>query len=230
MPFIDVPKPTGEPQTCRQRLIDGAKPRSPLHICRECPAGGTKRSGARIGTACSPFRIINEMPTPVLATKLFVPARRSRLVARPRLFQQLNAALVPGCKLTLVSAPAGFGKSTLVSDWIAHCAQHQPSTRAAWLSLDEGDNDPSRLLTHLVVALHGIDADIGSDALHLLHNAPTLQVEPTLTALINDVTRASEQTLLVLVLDDYHVIEARSAHEAVTFLVEPSVTAPPRRG
>ncbi|MDQ3531114.1 MAG: LuxR C-terminal-related transcriptional regulator [Actinomycetota bacterium] len=159
------------------------------------------------------------MPTPVLATKLFVPARRSRLVARPRLIQQLNAALVPGCKLTLVSAPAGFGKTTLVSDWIAHCAQYQPSTRAAWLSLDEGDNDPSRLLTHLVVALHGIDADIGSDALHLLHNAPTLQVEPILTALINDVTRASEQTLLVLVLDDYHVIEA-PAHEAVTFLVD----------
>ncbi|MPZ92909.1 MAG: helix-turn-helix transcriptional regulator [Actinobacteria bacterium] len=158
------------------------------------------------------------MPTPVLATKLFVPARRPRLVERSRLIQRLDAALVRGCKLMLISAPAGFGKTTLVSDWIAHSTQRQPSTRVAWLSLDDGDNDPSRLLTHLVAALHGIDADIGSEALHLLHNAQTVPIEPTLTTLINDVTRASGHILLVL--DDYHVIEARPVHEAVIFLLD----------
>jgi LuxR family transcriptional regulator, maltose regulon positive regulatory protein len=202
-----------------------ADPNRPCGTGGDCAGTRTRGFDIREGGALAVSRATGagwsyhrEMPTPVLATKLFVPARRPRLVARSRLIQQLDAALVPSCKLTLISAPAGFGKTTLVSDWIAHSTQRQPSTRVAWLSLDNGDNDPSRLLTHLVAALHGIDADIGSEALHLLHNAQTVPIEPTLTTLINDVTRASAHILLVL--DDYHVIEARPVHEAVTFLLD----------
>jgi len=93
----------------------------------------------------------------------------------------LDAAVVAGCKLTLISAPAGFGKTTLVRDWIAHTQQRQASTGVAWMSFDDGDNDPTRLLTHLVAALHGIDAGIDSEVVHLLQDAQTVSVEPTLT-------------------------------------------------
>ena len=159
-----------------------------------------------------------QMPTTVLATKLFAPARRPLLVARPRLIERLDAALEPGRKLSLISAPAGFGKTTLISDWIERSVLRQPSTRVAWLSLDDGDNDLPRLLTHVVAALQAIDADIGSEALDLLGIAPALRVEAALTALINDVARTAGPS--VLVLDDYHVIDAASVHEAMTFLLD----------
>ena len=158
-----------------------------------------------------------QMPTTVLATKLFVPARRPLLVARPRLIERLDGALEPGRKLLLISAPAGFGKTTLITDWIQQSAR-QPSTWVAWLSLDDGDNDLPRLLAHVIAALQGIDADIGSEALDLLGSPPELQVEAGLTALINDVARTAGPS--VLVLDDYHVIGAASVHEALTFLLD----------
>ena len=88
------------------------------------------------------------MPTPVLATKLHIPQPRPRAVLRPRLVERLNAGLAPGCRLTLISASAGFGKTTLVSEWIAHCGRP-----VAWLSLDEDDSEPTRFLTYLVAAL-----------------------------------------------------------------------------
>ncbi len=157
------------------------------------------------------------MPTTVLATKLFAPAGRPRLVARPRLIERLDAALEPGHKLSLISAPAGFGKTTLVSDWIDQTVLRQRSTRFAWLSLDDGDNELPRLLTHLVAALKGIDADIGSVAMDLLDLTPA-SVQASLTELINDVARTTEP--IVLVLDDYHVIDSGSVHEAMTFLLD----------
>ena len=90
--------------------------------------------------------------TPVLATKLFAPARRPQLVARPRLAEQLHTTLDASHRLTLVSAPAGFGKTTLLSDWLTQLDQRQAHTLVAWLSLDDGDNDLTRALTHLVGA------------------------------------------------------------------------------
>jgi len=156
-----------------------------------------------------------QMPTTVLATKLFVPARRPQLVARPRLIDRLDGALEPRRKLSLISAPAGFGKTTLVTDWIQRSVRRQPSTRVAWLSLDAGDNDLPRLLAHVIAALQGIDADIGSEALDLLGIPPELRVEAALTALINDVARTAGP--IVLVLDDYHVIGTASVHEALAF-------------
>jgi LuxR family maltose regulon positive regulatory protein len=156
------------------------------------------------------------MPTTVLSIKLFAP-RRLGLVARPRLIDKLNAALDPRGRLSLISAPSGFGKTTLVADWIDQCVRHDPATRIAWLSLDQGDNDLPRLLTHLVAALQGVDQDIGTETLKLVQSAPA-EVTDTLIALVNDVARSAGR--IVLVLDDYHVIEVRPVHEAVTFLLD----------
>ncbi len=91
------------------------------------------------------------MTLPLLTTKLYIPPIRPELVSRPRLIERLNAALYH--KLTLISAPAGFGKTTLISDWVAGC---EPRTQAAWLSLDEGDNDLTRFLAYLVAALQAL--------------------------------------------------------------------------
>jgi LuxR family maltose regulon positive regulatory protein len=158
-------------------------------------------------------------PTPVLATKLFAPTRRAQVVARPRLVERLDATLEAGHRLTLVSAPAGFGKTALLGDWLTHLEQSRPNVGLAWLSLDDGDNDLARLLTHLVAALHGVDLDIDGAHVESLHTAPA---SAALTALVNDVTRAGERTpdkRWILVLDDYHVIEATDVHDAVTFLL-----------
>jgi LuxR family maltose regulon positive regulatory protein len=91
------------------------------------------------------------MPISILATKLYIPPPRAKIVLRPRLIEWLNEWLAVGSKLTLISASAGFGKTTLISDWIAGCGQ--PVT---WLSLDEGDNDPTHFLAYVVAALQAI--------------------------------------------------------------------------
>src|ERR1700687_5186074 len=101
------------------------------------------------------------MPTPILATKLHIPIPRPKVVLRPRLIERLNDGLHG--KLTLISAPAGFGKTTLVSEWLASCERP-----AAWLSLDEGDSDPARFLTYLVAALQTLAAIIGEGVLGVL--------------------------------------------------------------
>jgi LuxR family maltose regulon positive regulatory protein len=160
------------------------------------------------------------VPTPVLATKLFAPARRPRLVARPRLTEQLDVTVEAGHRLTLVSAPAGFGKTTLLGDWLAHLDERHAGVGVAWLSLDEADNDLARLLAHLLAALHSVDLDVGPSLVESLGTAPASAV---LTALVNDVTGAGERTPFkrwVLVLDDYHSIDAPDVHDAVTFLVD----------
>jgi LuxR family transcriptional regulator, maltose regulon positive regulatory protein len=158
--------------------------------------------------------------TPVLATKLFVPARRPQLVARPRLTGQLDTTLHAGHRLTLVSAPAGFGKTTALSDWLAHLAQREPPTRVGWLSLDDADNDLTRLMAHVVASLNRVGLGVGPDVLESLHAAST---SAALTALVNAVTRAGEHAPgeeWVLVLDDYHTIGAPDVHEAVAFLLD----------
>ena len=159
------------------------------------------------------------MTTPVLATKLFVPARRGRPVARRRLVEQLAATLDPDHRLTLVSAPAGFGKTTLLTGWLAGLADQEPRVRAGWLSLDAGDNDLVRFLTHVVAALEGAGLEIGAGPEAVDAAAPSA----VLTALVNQVARAGGHAPAgswVLVLDDYHVIEAAEVHEAVTFLLD----------
>ncbi|NIP14238.1 MAG: AAA family ATPase, partial [Pseudomonadales bacterium] len=156
------------------------------------------------------------MIAPLLKTKFYVPPPRPNLVSRPRLIQRLDRGLRLGHRITLVSAPAGFGKTTLLSEWIA--SSERP---VAWVSLDEGDNDAVRFLTYLVGALQGVDEAIGQSVEGILQSpqlpsaetAPTdraVWVEAPTAALIGDVTAAS--TALVLVLDDYHLISAAPVH------------------
>jgi len=156
----------------------------------------------------------------VLATKLFVPTRRPELVARLSLTERLNNALVAGRKLTLVSAPAGFGKTTLLGDWLIGLERRASEMRAGWLSLDDGDNDLPRLLTHLVAALVRAGLDLRATSRALQSSSP---LPDTLTALVNEFASAGEQTpdrQWVLVLDDYHVIETPDVHEAMAFLLD----------
>ncbi len=159
------------------------------------------------------------MSTPVLATKLFAPTPRARLVARRRLLAQLDTSLEAHHRLTLVSAPAGFGKTTLLGDWLSHLDETTEAVRVAWLSLDEGDNDPSRFLTHVVAALH----QAGMQSLGGLLDATASPGIGELTALVNQAAEEcarSPETRWVLVLDDFHVINAQEVHQASEFLLE----------
>ncbi len=151
------------------------------------------------------------MSTPILATKLYVPPPRPHVVVRPRLIERLNEGLHH--KLTLISAPAGFGKTTLVSEWLAGCGRP-----AAWLSLDEGDSDPTRFLTYFVAALQTLAANIGAGVVEALQSPQPSPTESLLTALLNAITTISDH--FVLVLDDYHVLDAKPVDQALTFLLE----------
>ncbi len=151
------------------------------------------------------------MALPLLQTKLFVPPTQPSLVPRPRLLDKLSEGLYR--KLTLISAPAGFGKTTLVSTWVA--GLERPT---AWLSLDEGDNDPARFLTYLVAALQTIAAPIGLGVLGVLQSPQPPPVQTVLTALLNDISTVPDP--FTLVLDDYHVIDAKAIDTALAFLLE----------
>jgi LuxR family maltose regulon positive regulatory protein len=151
------------------------------------------------------------MTTALLTTKLHIPPVRSELVPRPRLIERLNAGLQR--KLTLISAPAGFGKTTLVSDWVRHI-----DLAVAWLSLDGGDNDPARFLAYFVAALQTVDKSIGADVLEALRAAQALPLEGQVTALINQISALPHG--LVLVLDDYHLITGETIHNALAFLLD----------
>ena len=121
------------------------------------------------------------MNIPILSTKLYIPLPRPNVVLRPRLIERLNEGL--DRKLTLISAPAGFGKTTLVSEWVAACDRP-----VAWLSLDEGDNDPTRFLTYLVAALQTIAPNIGEGVLSALKSPQPPPTESILTALLNEIS------------------------------------------
>jgi LuxR family maltose regulon positive regulatory protein len=160
------------------------------------------------------------MATPLLTTKLYIPPTRPELVPRPRLIERLNAGLHR--KLTLVSAPAGSGKTTLLSEWINQSPiPNTQSPKFAWLSLDEGDNDPARFLAYLVAALQTIEGNVGQGVLAALQSPGPVNVEPVLTALLNEIAglpdNPSTKPVLslskgsgrgfTLVLDDYHMNE-----------------------
>src|SRR2546421_9015813 len=152
-----------------------------------------------------------EKVTPILATKLYLPRLRPNVVSRPRLIERLNEGLHR--KLTLIAAPAGFGKTTLASAWVVGC-----NRQVAWLSLDEGDSDPTRFLTYLVAALRTIAPTLGEGVLGALQSPQPPPPEAMLTALLNDLTTIRDQ--FVLVLDDYHVLDAKAVDYALSYLVE----------
>ena len=150
----------------------------------------------------------------LLATKRFVPLRRGNLVSRPRLLAQLDQGT--GTPLTLVAAPAGSGKTTLLADWLATPQASQRVT--AWLSLDPGDNDPVRFWTYVITSLQKTGATIDERVLTLLQTHQPPAFESVLTSLINDLAAAHHDVMLVL--DDYHVIQNQTIHEALAFLLE----------
>src|SRR6185436_9181231 len=121
------------------------------------------------------------MSVQILATKLYIPLPRPKVVSRLRLIERLEEGLHH--KLTLISAPAGFGKTTLLSEWVAGCER-----RVAWLSLDEGDNDPRRFLAYLVAAFQTIAASMGNGVLRILQLPQLPPTEAILTGLLNEVT------------------------------------------
>lgn len=172
------------------------------------------------------------MSTLLLSTKLYIPPVRPQLVPRPRLIERLGEVLHHTTGVTLVSAPAGFGKTTLVAEWLRQLKDEgggmkdekkklQPY-QAAWLSLDEGDNDPTRFFTYLVAALQQIDSRIGPTVQEMLQagGPQLLSSESLVTILINDVVAYCGEGRLILVLDDYHLIEAEAVHHALTFLLD----------
>ncbi|MEC5199862.1 LuxR family maltose regulon positive regulatory protein [Arthrobacter sp. PL16] len=149
----------------------------------------------------------------ILATKLFVPSPRSTALPRGRLIEQLTRGRESGRGLTLVSAPAGFGKTTLFSEWIAQLRRQDPQLRIAWLSLDSSDNDPVRFLGYLAAAIHPLNTSSFPDDRDV-----RLSAEATLTSLLNDLSRDPEP--MILFLDDVQVVENPSVRDAIAFLLD----------
>ena len=194
------------------------------------------------------------MATPMLTTKLYIPPVRPELVSRPRLIERLNAALVLDPlswgqrtqgdkyrglhrKLTVISAPAGFGKTTLLSEWASDFRfpisdfglggedisienrKSKIQNRVAWVSLDKGDNDPARFWAYFIAALQTIQADMGEAALAMLQSPQPPPIETLLTSLINEIAEIANP--FALILDDYHLlIEAQPIHDALAFLLD----------
>jgi ATP/maltotriose-dependent transcriptional regulator MalT len=150
----------------------------------------------------------------LVSTKLRPSQTRLRLVARPRLIARLERDA--GRKLTLISAPAGFGKTTLLVEWSREVAGDEGSV--AWLSLDEGDNDPTRFLTYLVAALRSVEEDIGAGVLSALRSPEQPHIETITAALINELAALPGEPSLIL--DDYHVIDSEPVHRILTYLLE----------
>lgn len=151
------------------------------------------------------------MLTPILATKLYIPPARPKGVVRERLLGLLDAGLRR--KLTLISAPAGFGKTSLVSEWLMRC-----QTPCAWLSLDEMDNHPPRFLAYLITSLRGLFPHIGEGVLSALQAPQPPPTEIILTGLLNEISAINHHFLVVL--DDYHVLESAQIDQILTFLIE----------
>ncbi|NQT74708.1 MAG: hypothetical protein HQ553_18375 [Chloroflexi bacterium] len=157
------------------------------------------------------------MPISLLQTKLFAPLVPPELVSRPRLIERFEAGLHR--KLTLVSAPAGFGKTTLLTEWVhQHREDSQVQMPVGWISLDKDDNDPSRYWTYYVEALQMIHPDMGRSVIDMIQSPQPQPVESFLTSLINELNIRTEP--FVLILDDYHMIENETIHHAMTFLLE----------
>jgi LuxR family maltose regulon positive regulatory protein len=149
--------------------------------------------------------------TSLLATKLYLPRARPDLIPRPRLTKRLEQAR--SRPLTLVSAPAGFGKTTLLSEWTPQSAEC-----VTWFSLDEGDNDPTRFWTYFIAALQRLKAGVGESALALLQSPQPPPIEALLTTLLNEVAAFPDD--FALVLDDYQLITTDAIHTGLTFLLD----------
>lgn len=157
---------------------------------------------------------IPALESPLLHTKLRIPSPTSTLLSRPRLTRQLN--LQPNGYLTLLSAPAGFGKTTLVTDWV-----RQQNNPVAWLTLDEQDNDPILFWRYLIAALQTVDGRLGQQAQATLTTITRVSLETAVTLLINDmINYITPDTILTLVLDDFHWIRSATIHQSLNYLLQ----------
>jgi LuxR family maltose regulon positive regulatory protein len=189
----------------------------------------------------------SHVPETLLRTKLYIPPLRPNLVSRPGLIERLDLGLQLGHKLSLISAPAGFGKTTLVAEWVhekdeggrfeearrssqlaAISCQPRDSaqgrSKVAWLSIDEGDNDPTRFLIYLIAALQTVQGEIGQGVMAMLQSLQSPPAESILTAVVNEIAALPEA--IILVLDDYHLVQgsevggSTSVDNALAFLLE----------
>ena len=151
---------------------------------------------------------------PLLATKLLIPRPRPDLVQRARLLDRLDENMER--KLTVISASAGFGKTTLLSAWCASLRKKQMPV--AWFSLDEDDNDPTRLWVYLINSLGAFESYLGETALSMLVSTEPVPIESVITSLINDLAAVEDK--FVLILDDYHVITSEAIHQSISFFVD----------
>ncbi|TFH36649.1 MAG: hypothetical protein E4G99_04430 [Anaerolineales bacterium] len=151
------------------------------------------------------------MSSSLLKTKLHIPQARPVLVARPRLIERINQHDCP-C-FTLISAPAGFGKTTLLSDWV-----RQNQVPAAWLSLDANDNDPVRFLSYVAAALMTVDPRVGDDALAAIRSPQSQPIDLILALLINDIAEYSGT--VAMIFDDYQLIASEQVHQALFSVIE----------
>src|SRR5436305_1077367 len=191
-------------QTVAQALADALVQTAPDSDADEArPSAQTAAPGMR-----------SDALTPLLATKLHRPLPRAHLVRRPQLAERLTQGVMG--PLTLVSAPAGFGKTTLLAQWLA-----ESDMPVAWLSLEPGDNEPVRFLSYLIAALQTLDPHLGAEALTLLQMPQQARTETVLTLLTNDVgSYGHDGGDFVLILDDYHVIDSKPIDQALSYLVE----------
>ncbi len=148
---------------------------------------------------------------PLLSTKFYIPPVGAHLVSRSRLIERLKD--VQKKKLTLISAPAGFGKTTLLSDWI-----QKIRIRVAWLTLDKDDNDPIYFFSYVIGALQRVKENIGHTAMNMLRSPQSPPLESILISLINDIIAISKD--FAFVLDDYHLVENNQIHRMISFLLE----------
>ena len=149
----------------------------------------------------------------MLTTKLHVPSPRPGFVPRPRLLGRLDEGLAQ--QVTLVCAPAGFGKTALLADWA-----HRGARSVAWLALDAGDNDPARFWRHCAAALDRVLPGIAERVVPLLGPPAPPSFDGLVTVLVNELAGQVDGSEVLLVLDDYHLIEAQQVHASVTFLLE----------
>jgi LuxR family maltose regulon positive regulatory protein len=153
------------------------------------------------------------MSDALLSTKIFIPPTRANAIARPRLTEKLMASLSQPGSFVLLSGPAGFGKTTLLSEFVSGLQQ-----RVAWISLDESDNDPVLFWSYVIAACQMVHAGVGASAQAMLQSPQPLPADTIPTILINDI--ADLDRGLVLVLDDYHAIQNEIIQAAFSFLLE----------
>ncbi|HZU02525.1 MAG TPA: LuxR C-terminal-related transcriptional regulator [Ktedonobacteraceae bacterium] len=192
-------------------VYDTTMPSVPAYL----PLHSVQRQGNGSRTRKSVSVLSKQQTDPLLTTKLHMPHLPAQLVHRPRLIQRLQQGLERS--LILLSAPAGFGKSTLLSDWLA-----SKSIPVVWLSLEPQDNDLTRFLSYLLAALQTYEPHLGKSVEALLQPLHAPPLETVLTLLLNDLMtrRSANQDHVVLVLDDYHVIANKTIHQALFLMMD----------